>query len=362
MKRIKRAAVVIAVIFIFALPVYASSSDADGYLNDFDNLIPEDSSLDTENLISGVGIDFLLSEIFSAVTEGGSSVISFLLLLLGLGLAFSFAELLSGLAGARLGSAVRCGVSVVGALLIFSRLRALVLSSVGDLERINSFFSSLIPIVTGISLSGGAVNSASVQMLNMNITLSVLGKLSTELLMPIVFMIFAFALVSSAGEGGISAFAKGVRSVFMWALGILSAVLVAAISMQSFLATASDSAVLRAAKYAVSGSIPIVGSTVSGALATLSGSLREAGAVIGVGAVAVIFTMAASPIIIMLLYRAALSFAISVLEFIGAPLACGSFSAFRSALDSLISVYTLCALVYILEIAIFIRGGVSVFG
>jgi stage III sporulation protein AE len=193
----------------------------------------------------------------------------------------------------------------------------------------------------------------------MNLTLALLGKLSEELLTPLVFMIFSLSLTSSLSAMP-SRLLKGAKSVFLWLLGIVTTVLVASISMQSFLAVSKDSAALRAAKYALTGTIPIVGSTVSGALSTLIGSLAEARAVIGVGAVAVIFSLAASPIIIMLLYRLALSVATWIFGFIDSgELSC--FSVFRASLDALISLYAISAVVYILEIVIFLKGGVSAF-
>ncbi len=342
---------------LFQSPLAESVGDA---VSDFEKIIPENSIPKGEDLLSGIGPDKLFAELFSALSANGGEVVSFFLLLLGLGLFSALADSSSSLLGSRLYSAVRAGVSAISALFIFSHLRTLVFSVSESLSVLSDFFSALIPIITGISLSSGAVSSAGVQALNMNLTLAVLGRLSSELLVPLIFMIFSLSLTASVG-GGASRLLKGARSVFLWALGIISTVLIASISMQSFLAVSKDNAALRAAKYALSGSIPIVGSTVSGALSTLLGSLSEARAVVGVGAVAVIFTLAATPIIIMLLYRLALSVSIWIFDFLGQSGALASFSAFRAALDTLISLYAINAVVYMLEIIVFIRGGVSVF-
>ena len=361
MIKIKKISLVLVIISLFSLPVSAKAADSGDYVTDFENILPENSNFESDEILSSVGPDKLLSEILSSVSESGGELVSFFLLLLGIGLLTSFVDVSSGLLGTRLFSAVRAGVSGICALLIFSRLEGLVLSVGENLDLISGFFSSLIPIITGILLSSGAVSSAGIQAVNMNLTLGVIGKLSSELLMPLVFMIFALALTSSLGNGGSARLGKGVKSIFLWILGIATTVLVASMSLQSFLATSRDNAALRAAKYALSSSIPIVGSTVSAALSTLTGALSEAGAVVGVGSVAVIFTMAASPIVIMLLYRISLSVSIWLFEFVGSTVAERSFSAFRSALDTLISVYAVSAVVYILEIVVFIRGGVNIF-
>lgn len=342
---------------IFLAGDFAES--AEGALSDFEKIIPENSLVGGGDILSGIGPDRLISEIFAVARASGGEVISFFLLLLGLGLFFALINASSGILGKSLSSASRAGVSAISSLLIFSYLGALVFSVGESLGAISDFFSALIPIVTTVSLSSGALTAAGVQAANMNLTLALLGKLSEELLTPIVFMIFSLSLTSSLSAMP-SRLLKGAKSVFLWLLGIVTTVLVASISMQSFLAVSKDSAALRAAKYALTGTIPIVGSTVSGALSTLIGSLAEARAVIGVGAVAVIFSLAASPIIIMLLYRLALSVATWIFGFIDSgELSC--FSAFRSSLDALISLYAVSAVVYILEIVIFLKGGVSAF-
>jgi stage III sporulation protein AE len=128
------------------------------------------------------------------------------------------------------------------------------------------------------------------------------------------------------------------------------------------IASASDTAYLRAAKYAASGMIPIVGGTVSSALATLAGGLSYVKSAVGVSAALVIVLTAISPMVALLLYRLAFSFCLSILEFMGSSGGVRVFSAFRTAFDTLISVYAVSAVVYITEIVIFLKCGVEVFG
>jgi stage III sporulation protein AE len=164
------------------------------------------------------------------------------------------------------------------------------------------------------------------------------------------------------GGGTVSGVAKNIKGLFNWILGIGTTVLLAAVSMQSIIAGAQDTAYLRAAKYAASGMIPLVGSTVSGALGTLAGGLSYVKSAVGVSAVMMIVTLALAPLVTLLLYRLAFSLSISFLEFMDAKGGVRSFSAFRSALDALIAVYSLSAVVYVSEIVVFMKSGVSVFG
>lgn len=360
MKVLKKLALVVALCSLFTLPTAAESKMPNDFLDDFYELVGGEST-STDELISSVGFDALLRELFAAFSGHGGEVASFLLLLLGLGLALALCEVFGELSG-EFSALIRSSVSVVAALLSFSRLYPLVSATAEALGELSSFFSALVPIVTGLTLCGGGASTAATQAVNMNVTLWLLGKMSSELLMPLVSVGFALSLVAPSASNGTATFARGVRSVFAWCLGLLSAVLLAAVSLQSFLASSADSAALRAAKYAVSGAIPIVGSTVSSTLATLGGAVSYASATVGVGAVSVVIATAASPLVLLLLYRLCLSAATSFLGFVAPRAALGSFEALRSALDALISVYVVSVLIYVIELIVFMKSGVVLGG
>ncbi len=351
----------VAFIF-FPVPVSASENTAEDFFDRFLEIAPENIIGDgsTEEIISGVGFDAMLSEILSAVNSSGTAALSFFSLCTGLALSFAFVEGL-GTLSADASRYMRSAVAAVGAYLMFSGLAPLISSVRDSISGLSSFFSALVPIASGIIAAGGAVGTASVQALNMNLALAVIEKIGEELLLPLCITSFALSLVCSVDGEICSPLIKGVRSVFNWAMGIVTTVLVSSLSLQSVLSGAKDSAVLRAAKYAASGSIPIVGSTVSGALTTLFGSISYIGTGIGVGSIFIIASMVISPLLILLSYRAAISLSRSVLDFFGTHSANGIFSSFLSALDSLIAVYVSCALIYLLELIIFLRCGVKIF-
>ena len=106
--------------------------------------------------------------------------------------------------------------------------------------------------------------------------------------------------------------------------------------------------------------IPVVGSTVSSALAALAGSISYVKTTVGVSAVLVIITLAVSPLINILFHRLSFSLTISFLELMNASGGVRVFSAFRSAIDALLSVYVVSVIIYISEIVVFMKCGVSV--
>lgn len=362
----KRAFFIFSVIVLFfcsAMPTFAASSEevGDGYVSDFSDVLPD--GIDISELEEGTfgGVGSFISILASALDAGGESAISFFTMLLGLAALMAVAESGSVADTPALSRHTSMGIAVISSLLIFGRLGPIALAIKESIRGMSVFFSALVPIFTGILSAGGNVSSATTQAFNMNISLALVSQISTAVLLPIAFSLFALALASGI-DSSLGGVAKSLRSLFNWILGIAGTVIIAATSMQSVIARAQDTAYLRAAKFAASGMIPVVGSTVSGALSTLAGGLSYAKSTVGIYSVAVLVMMSAAPLVSLLLHRVALNVSASFLEFVGVGGGVRVFSAFRAALDALISVYVIAVVVYILEIVVFLRCGVSVFG
>lgn len=359
--------VLLLIAFLFS-PIltfaYDGEDEAESFWNEYKESIPDGEWVpeSEKDVISGVGIDALLSEILSAASGEGGRAALFFAMIFGIAILMSVSEAAFPVENQALSKAVSASVAMISSVMIFEKIGPICFSVKESLTVLTDFFSSLIPIFTAILTAGGNINSAPVQALNMNITLSLIAKASSYLLLPLCFSLFSLALISSIDGGGVSAVAKGVKGAFMWLLGISTTVILAAVSMQSFIAGAADSAYLRAAKYAASGMIPVVGSTVSAALATLSGGLSYVKGALGISAVFIIISISLSPLISLLLHRLAFSVSISFLEYMDSSVGVRVFSAFRAALDALISVYVISIIIYISEIIVFIKCGVTVFG
>ena len=363
MKAVKFCLLFCLLLSVVCIPASAQSDEVtEDILEDFFEILPEGEAglEDSSELLSRVGVDGLISELVSVFRDGGGAVFSFLALLFGISLIFILAEHSPYSFGA-LEGAVSSGVSVAGALIIFSRLSPIVQSVRSGIEELAMFFSSILPVFSAVNVASGNMNTASVQSFNMNLTLGIVGYGASAVLLPLALALFALALIGSIDSGPLSSAAKSIKSIFNWALGIGTTVILAAISMQSILASSADAVYLRAAKYAASG-IPIVGSTVSGALSTLAGGLGYVKSTVGIGSVVVILTLSIAPIIMLLLYRFSFSVCIGFLDLFGCTGGVRCFSAFRTAFDGVISIYVLSAVIYVFEIIVFMKSGVTVFG
>ncbi len=355
MKKLFVLLTIIVILPLFTLNAAAEES-ADEYISEFENLLPEELSgitEDTGRLTESLGIESLLGGIYAALSGRRSAVVGFFLSLVGmtvlLALPLPFGE--------RISSAVSTGVGVICAVMIFTSLSGIFAEVSETLLSVSEFFSSMIPIAVGVTSLGGGAATAGVQAAGMYTTVSLVGRAASGLLLPIAGFGFSMSLLSAFGSEGVSSLSKGIKSLFMWLIGILTALIGGTLSLQTMISAAADSAAMRAARYMASGLIPVVGSTVSGALSTLAAGISYAKGVIGAGAILVIISIVLAPLVSLLAYRLALSLASMLAEMVGAGSAVRIFTAFRFSLDTLTAVYALSSIIYILEIILFAKVG-----
>ncbi len=354
MKNIAKILIIIVIISFFTLDIAAE--EPDDYIKDFEEILPEEyGDILSEGLESRVGPEALLYEIERILAGRGSLIFGFFSSLLGTLLFMSVA----GLCPERLREGAVRGVSVISSVYIGSMILSLFAETRDALISASGFFSSAIPIMTLVTLSGGGAKSAAVGAAGMNTVLSIVGGLFTASLSALVGFSLAMGLSSAVGGDGSRAVLRSAKNLFFWLFGIGSALLMGTLSLQSFVSGASDSAAMRTAKYMAQSSIPLVGGAVSASLSTLASGLMYAKGVIGAGAVFVLLMLLLSPLIMLLFYRLSLSCALSLSELIGVKEAAGAFNSFRGAIDITIALYALSGILYIFEIILFIKSGVA---
>ena len=326
-------------------------------LEDFNNVVPDGiDRLDDVNEISeSVGIKRILSEIIATVSGEKRELALFLSSLLGVCL---MSALSSQFDGELSTFSSRC-VLVVFSVMMLDKLFFLLSGVVDSLKEINSFFEAVIPVTVAVNSLGVSPTTASTQALGMGLTLGAYSFVSTELLTPITGAIFVCSAACTL-DPVFERLSLGVRNLFVSVLGVLTVLVGATFSLQSVISSSADSALVRSARYAVSGTIPIVGNTVSGALGIALGSVSYARGIVGGGAIAVVVSLLIAPLITVLSYRMCLKLGGAFCSLCAVDGARGVLNAFIGALDTLIAVYSLTCIIYLVELAAFLKGGVGV--
>lgn len=334
------------------------TEDVEGILESFDDVLPDgmDDMSDISKISDNVGFKFLIESIIDIIRGEGGELVTFLLTLFGVALVLSFASQLEG----GTGDACRSGVSIICAAILMNCIFPRIKECIDSLDDVHSFFASVIPIATAANALGLSPSSASAQSVGMSLTLQLYSSFSGKFLLSISGIMMTVSALSGLDTGVFARINKSVKNIFTKGIGLLTALIGATFSLQSMISSAQDGAAMKTARYAVSNMIPIVGSTVSGALSTLAGGVSYAKGVIGGGSIAVILSLMLSPLITLLLYRLCINVVLFFVGISSSTEAEGMFSAFASSIDCVIAVYSLSSVIYIVQLAIFLKGGASI--
>ena len=112
---------------------------------------------------------------------------------------------------------------------------------------------------------------------------------------------------------------------------------------------------MKTARYAVGNMIPIVGGTLGASLGTLGASLAAVKNGVGIGAVAVVLSLAVPCLVELYRSRLSLSLAEAFSRLLGFETGEKLLGEFRSALDMLLGVTAFTSLSFLLYLAVFVK-------
>jgi len=154
-----------------------------------------------------------------------------------------------------------------------------------------NFITALIPVLAGIMLSGGQIATSSTYSVVMYSVTQVVSNISSTLIVPLVTIYLAFSIISAISPNlNLEEAAKGIKKVASWILGFVITIFIALLSAQTMITSSADTVTAKAGKFIVGSFVPVVGSALSDAVATVQGCLGLLRNVVGVfGIVSALF-------------------------------------------------------------------------
>lgn len=148
------------------------------------------------------------------------------------------------------------------------------------------FMLLYVPIMAGILIaSGNSITGASYYSTVMAAG-EVISQLGSKLLSPILNMLLGITVISSlCAKIKLNGIIGLAHSVFKWVVSFMMSIFVSVLSFQTFIGTAADNTGIRAAKFAISSFVPVVGGALSDAFLTVQSSLRLLKSGVGVFAI-----------------------------------------------------------------------------
>lgn len=235
--------------------------------------------------ITTYGSDEAADALFSALKENAKPALGSLCLLLGLvfaaALIKSFSSALSEhTAPADICVSLICSAAVYGSLKFSYDAVSAALSAIGILmDTMSAAMCAMYGLSGNIAAGSSAVST-------LMLSLQIMRLISGRVLLPLLLICFGCSLVSSLGfDAGLSHVSGVIKRAAVLLCSASAAVVCALLSYQTIIAKAADGAALRTVKFASSSFIPVVGSSLSESVSTVSAALSSVRGAAGAGGI-----------------------------------------------------------------------------
>lgn len=245
-------------------------------------------------------LSLALSALKAEVKNSGSDLALFLSSILACSVFSLFAKTVSKNAEGPL----RIALLLCGCLCVYGALKGLFDVTSAHLTSLSRTLTSFIPAVTAACAASGGVTSAVLSSTALGMILAFVSQYTLGVLFPMLKTLFALDMASEvASFKPLSSLARGVRSLFLTLLGVVSTLLSGVFALQNVIAAKSDSLSLRAFRFTVGSALPMVGSVFSESSKTLLSSLSLMRSTVGAVGVCLILLLLLPTLLLLLFAR-----------------------------------------------------------
>lgn len=151
------------------------------------------------------------------------------------------------------------------------------------IEDCSNFILAFVPIFSSVVTAAGQPVTATTYTVFLFGACQIVSQIVASIFVPLMGIYLAFCMVGSVTPGiKIVSVAKVIKSTVNWALGLLLTLFVGLLSMQTMVASGSDTVVAKTAKFLIGSFVPVVGSALSEAFAATQGYMKLLKATVGV--------------------------------------------------------------------------------
>lgn len=183
-----------------------------------------------------------------------------------------------------------------------------------SIRTMNDFSKTLLPLLGAACAASGGISSGAVREVATTFFADFLITCINQFLIPLVY-IYIGAITADAvlQHHSLKTIAQGIKKFIIWSLTILLSIFTAYLTISSVVSGTADAAALKAAKFAISGAVPVVGGILSDAASTILVGASILKNTIGIFGTLAVFALCVTPFIQIgvqyLLYKMAAFFA-----------------------------------------------------
>ncbi len=251
--------------------------------------------------------------------------------------------------------AVITGVTVCGMTVTY------VNAATGFISRISAVMTAMVPVMNAILITSGELTSAGVSSAGLMLYVTAMEKVTETVLVPLTGGLLSLCSVTGVFRGvNISSLVSGIRKVVMTLMSFSLLIYSFVMGVQSSLSQSADSLSMKTARFAIGTYVPIVGGTLSDALATVTAGLSVIKRFTGSVGIIIILLTVLPTVITLFIGRLSLLVCKTVAE----AVECDSASVIIGDAESVLSLFlafsVLTGIFFIFATVLFMNSGVGI--
>ena len=182
--------------------------------------------------------------------------------------------------------------------------------AIGIIDNMVNFMYATVPVMITLLVSGGNITSSGIFQPIMLMVVEISATVIKNAFIPLIFLSTILSIVNNISDKiHITRLANLIKQITGWALGTILTVFIGVISLQGSLGAVVDGVTSKAAKFAISTFIPVVGKTLSDAADTVIGCAllikNAAGLAVMVGIIVICMVPLLKILALIILYKSA---------------------------------------------------------
>ncbi len=159
------------------------------------------------------------------------------------------------------------------------------------IDQANRFTTEFLAVYSGVLISAGAVTTSAMFGSILLIASKVFSVIIVSIISPLNGVMLGVSIAKGSDEIGLTNITQAAKKLVIFSISILTAAVIAVAKLQISVSSAVDTASIKAGKYIVGTAIPIIGSSVSGAMGTVSGGLVTAKNGVGITGITIVSSL-----------------------------------------------------------------------
>lgn len=226
------------------------------------------------------------------------------------------------------------------------------------MKQSSTFMLTFIPVYSALATASGHPASAIATQSLLLGSSEILSQIVTTTFVPMADIYLAFCVIAAVSpQINITGIAEFIKSAVSWALGLCLTIYTGILTVQGAIASATDNVTIKAAKFVVDGTIPVIGGAVSDAMNTViscAGLLKTS---IGAYAIVVLVLAFLPPFLECVMWLLATDISLAVANILEINNMKGMLKAIKEALKLIIALVIACALTFIISVSVMLLLG-----